>query len=598
VGRIPDEIIQSVRDRVDVVELVGRSVTLKRAGRSYKGLCPFHDEKTPSFHVNPDRQSFYCFGCHEGGTVFSFLMKTENVTFTEAVRSLARECGITVPETGGAAGEGQAERIYAANAALLDRYRDELGKPGNPGAAYLSARGVDADTARRFKIGFAPDAWDTAVSALRAARIPAQVGERAGILAARETGGHYDRLRGRVVFPIEDARGRVLGFGGRAIAQGQEPKYLNTPESPVFHKREALYGLPAALEPIRRSGRAVVVEGYFDQIALCRAGVGEALATCGTSLTADHARALRRRTQTVVLLFDGDAAGARAMLRALEVLLPAGLRVQAAMLPDGDDPDSLLQRQGPDGLRALIDAAPAALDVAIARAVARGRETPGQKADAVAEVAPLLALVPSAIERQEYCARAALAVGTEARHVEAAVVAVRRGQDAREAVPVAPRRSGPEERNLEILARSLVEHPGLAARVPRDEIPALVAGGPFAELISALVEAAADSALDLEALAMRLQGEARDLLLRLAVVSDPLDEATAGRTVEDTLRWLREQQLRRREREITSRLRDPSAGDDEKRRLLEERQLLLQQKRRFAERAGEDHVPAPPAPPG
>jgi DNA primase len=595
-GRIPDEIIQSVRDHVDVVELVGRAVTLKRAGRSYKGLCPFHDEKTPSFHVNPDRQTFYCFGCHEGGDVFSFLMKTESLTFAEAVRSLARDCGIAIPDAGAASGEGLAERIHAANAALLDRYRDELAKPAGPGAAYLEARGVDADTARRFKIGFAPDAWDTAVSALRAARIPIEIGERAGLVAPRESGGHYDRLRGRVVFPIEDARGRVLGFGGRAIAAGQEPKYLNTPESPVFRKREALYGFPAALEPIRRSGRAVVVEGYFDQIALCRAGVGEALATCGTSLTADHARGLRRRTQTVVLLFDGDAAGERAMLRALEVLLPAGLRVHAAMLPEGDDPDSLLLREGGDALRGLVDAAPAALDVAIARAVAGGRETPWEKADAVAGVAPLVALVTSPIERQEWCARLAFAAGTEARHVEAAVAAAARGQDARDAVPVAPRKSGPEERNLELFARSLVEHPALGARVPKDEIAALVAGGPYAELIRALVEEAGDRAIDLEALAMRVQGEARDLLRRLAIASDPLDLGTAERTVADTLRWLREHQLRRREREITARLRDPSAGEAERRRLLEERQQLLQQRRRFTERDSEG--PAPPLPPG
>ena len=582
---------------MDVVELVGRTVTLKRAGRSYKGLCPFHDEKTPSFNVNPDRQSFYCFGCHEGGDVFSFLMKTESLTFAEAVRSLASDCGIAVPDTGGPTGEeGVAERIHAANAALLDRYREELAKPGNPGEEYLRQRGIDADTAGRFRIGFAPDAWDTAVAALREARIPAEVGERAGLLARRETGGHYDRLRGRVVFPIEDVRGRVLGFGGRAIAAGQEPKYLNTPESPVFRKREAVYGFPAALEPIRRSGRAVVVEGYFDQIALCRAGVGEAVATCGTALTADHARGLRRRTQTVVLLFDGDAAGERAMLRALEVLLPAGLRVHAAMLPDGDDPDTLLLREGADALRALVDGAPAALDVAISRAVAGGRQTPWEKADAVAGVAPLLALVASAIERQEYCARLALAVGTEARHVEAAVAAAFRGQDARDALPLTPRKSGPEERNLQQLAKSLVEHPALGARVSREEIAALVAGGPHAELICALVDEAGERAVDLEALAMRVQDEARDLLLRLAVAGDAPDFETAARTVDDTLRWLREQHLRRREREITTRLRDPSAGEDEKRRLFEERQQLLQQKRRSAERGAEGNPP--PLPPG
>jgi DNA primase len=597
-GRIPDEIIQKVRDHVDVVELVGRSVSLKRAGRSYKGLCPFHDEKTPSFNVNPDRQSFYCFGCHEGGDAFAFLMKSENLTFIEAVRSLAKDCGIEVPESGGRGpGSGLSEKLYETNAAMLALYQRELEKPGCPGAAYLRERGFDAELCRRFKIGFAPEAWDTAVSELRRLSIPAEIGEKAGLLARRQSGGHYDRLRGRVIFPIEDVRGRVIGFGGRAIAKEQEPKYLNTPETPVFHKREALYGFPAANEPIRRSGRAIVVEGYFDQIALCRAGLGEALATCGTSLTPDHARGLRRRTQSVVLLFDGDAAGERAMLRAMEVLLPSGLRVRAAMLPAGQDPDDLLESAGADALRRLVDEAPAALDVAIERAVAAGIDTPWAKADAVANVAPLLALVGSAIERSEYCARLALAVGTAARHVEAAVAAAVRGEDARDAVPVAVRRGGPEERNLRQLARSLVEHPALGARVPADELDVLVGSGPLRELIGVLVEAAGeDRAVDLEELAMRLPDEARGLLHELAIDSAVLEEEAAARTVDDTLRWLREQQLRRREKEITARLRNPSMGEDEKRALLEERQHLLAQRRRFSQRSPEVNAPAgPPA---
>jgi len=275
VGRIPDEIIQKVRDHCDVVELVGRTVTLKRTGRSYKGLCPFHDEKTPSFNVNPDRQSFYCFGCNEGGDIFSFLTKVENLTFAEAVRSLAADAGIEIPAVH--RGEsGQTERLIEANALLHESYRAELSKPGCPGAAYLAERGMDADSIERFGIGWAPDRWDFAVSVLRGRRIAPEVGERAGILSPRSSGGHYDLLRGRVVFPIQDARGRVIGFGGRAIAKGQEPKYLNTPESPVFHKRQAFYGLPHALEAMRRHGRAVVVEGYFDRIALHRAGVEEA----------------------------------------------------------------------------------------------------------------------------------------------------------------------------------------------------------------------------------------------------------------------------------------------------------------------------------
>ncbi len=578
-SRIPDEIVQQVRDRVDVVELVGRSVSLKRAGRNYKGLCPFHSEKTPSFNVNPDRGTYYCFGCQEGGDVFSFVQKTEGLNFLETVRSLARECGITIPESDGAA-SGLSERIYEANALLLERYCAELLRPECPGAADVTARGLSPEDWGRFEIGFAPDRWDFAAGVLRSAGIPMELGETAGILSPRSSGGHYDRLRNRVVFPIRDARGRVLGFGGRAIAAGQEPKYLNTPETPVFRKREALYGLPRALEPIRRTGRSVIVEGYFDQIALCRTGLDAALATCGTSLTQDHARALLLRTKTVVLLFDGDAAGERAMERALEVLLPAGLRVCAARLPAGEDPDSLIARQGFEALRAVVESAPAALDVVIERAAAAGTETPWQKADAVGAVAPLLARVPSALERAEYCARLALCVGTEARHVEAAVRAALRGEDAREAMPVGARRAGPEERNLRQLARSLVEHPSLCRRIPREELALLLSSGPLAELIRALADAAEEQrTLRVPDLAATLSDAARAILHALLVEGDAISEEIATRTVDDTLEWLREQRRKQSERDITRRLRSAELDPEEKRRLLAERQRLLHERR-------------------
>jgi DNA primase len=570
-SRIPDEIIQRVRDHSDVVELVGRTVSLKRAGRNYKGLCPFHDEKTPSFNVNPDRQSYYCFGCQEGGDIFSFLMKTEGLSFGEAVRTLARESGIEVPVE---AGESRSDPLYEANELLAERYAAALTGSDNPGAAYLAGRGLDAAAIERFGIGYAPAGWDFAVRALRARKIPAEVGARAGLLAQRDSGGHYDRLRGRVVFPIRDRRGRAIGFGGRAIAADQEPKYLNTPESPVFRKREALYGFPYALEPIRRADRVVVVEGYFDCIALHRAEIEESVATCGTALSADHARNLRRRTRNVVMLFDGDDAGQRAVERALEVLLPAGLRVRAALLPPGDDPDSFLLREGAAALRALVDAAPAALDVVIDRAASGDTSTPWGKADAVAAVAPLLARISSAVERHAFCNRLALAVGSEARHVEAAVRAAERGEDARDAVPVTPRRDGPEERNLRQLARSLLEHPALGDRVPRDELATLVAPGPITELISALVEAGA--AFDLEAVAARLEDEARALLRSLAVEDEAPDAETAKRTVDDTLEWLRKRRLKRQKRELTQQLRDPGADADA---VLREKQRLISEKK-------------------
>ncbi len=575
-GRIPDEIIQQIRDRVDLVELVGRNVSLKRAGRSYKGLCPFHGEKTPSFHVNPDRGTYYCFGCQEGGDAFSFLIKVENLTFAEAARSLARDCGIEIPETVGGQG-GISEAAFAANEVAQSVYRAGFGEPGNPAAAYLARRGLAPEDAERFEIGFAPDRWDTVARALAARGVPASVGEKAGLLAARERGeGYYDRLRGRLTFPIHDARGRIIGFGGRALSEGQEPKYLNTPESPIFHKREAFYGLSAALAAIRRADRAVVVEGYFDRIALARAGVDESLATCGTSLSEGHARNLRRRTRNVVLLFDGDEAGQRAMERSLDVLLPAGLRVRAALLPAGCDPDDLLVRDGAEALRERIDRAPAALDFAIDRAVARGCTSPAERADAVAAVAPLLAKIPSGVERSGFAQRLALTVGTEVRHVEAAIRAASRGEDARDAVPIPAREDPSEDRRIRQLARSLVDHPDLAGRVSRDEVHELVPAGPLRELIAALLEAAAeDRSVPVEELAGRVGADEARLLRQLAVSDHETSASAAERTIDDTIRWLRKERLSERLRELTKQLRDPEADVQA---ILEEKDRLTKQR--------------------
>ncbi len=577
-GLIPDEIIQQIRERVDLVDLVGRFVTLKKAGRNYKGLCPFHGEKTPSFNVNPDRQAFYCFGCQAGGNAITFLMKIENLSFPEAARTLARERGIEIPETD--SGErGVSERLFEANEIAQAAYRAALATAGSPALAYLEQRGVDAASIEKFGIGFAPDRWDYVAQRLREKRIPAELGERAGILAPRPSGGHYDRLRGRVTFPIRDTRGRILGFGGRALGPEQEPKYLNTPESPIFRKRESFFGFPFALDPIRRVERVVVVEGQFDLIALQRAGVEATLATCGTALSAEHARSLRRRTQEVVLFFDGDEAGQRAMERALQVLLPEGLTLRAAALPAGEDPDSFLRAAGAEQLRKIVDEAVPALDRVMARAVERGRSTPAEKARAVADVAPLLALIPSSVEAGEFARLLALRLDVDPQHVEAAVRAVKRGENPLEEIPIPPRRSGPEERNLEQLARSVVQHPKLAGRIPQGELALLAPAGPVRETIEALAADAGEArAIDLEKISERLGAEARSLLWRLAAADESLDEAAAAQTLEETLDWLRKRRRGERKRALTRQMHEPNAYATallrEKQRQLDEERLL------------------------
>jgi len=557
-GRIPDEIIQQIRDRVDIVDLVGRFVSLKPAGRNHKGLCPFHKEKTPSFVVTPERQSFKCFGCGEGGNAFGFLMRMENLSFPEAVRTLAAQHGIEVPDSGPGEGGGT-QALQEANELAQECYRTALAQANSPGARYLGRRGLDAATIEHFEIGYAPDRWDTVTQALRARRIPAAEGERAGLLKEGRSGGHYDLLRGRVTFPIRDVRGRVIGFGGRAIGEDQEPKYLNTPETPIFHKRRAFFGFPGALEPIRREGRAIVVEGYFDLVALHRVGIEGAVATCGTALTEEHAHNLSRRTKKVVLLFDGDEAGQKAMERSLEVLLPAGLRVHTAVLPAGEDPDSFLANEGAEALSALVEAAPPALDVAIRRAVARGCATPAEKADAVAALAPLLVLLGSPVERGAYEEQLALAVGANAEDVRAAVRAQRRGEDPLDAVPITPRVEAAEVRKLRQLARSLVEHPHLAPRVRPDPIFE-AAGQPVVELIRRLLGAAGEERrVDLEELCQGLSEEARSLLYALAAEDHPPEATAAERTVEDTNRWLERREARALQHELTGRLRHGEA---------------------------------------
>jgi DNA primase len=569
VGRIPEDTLQTVRDRVDIVDLVGRHVSLKKAGRSYKGLCPFHHEKTPSFVVTPERGTWHCFGCGEGGNAFAFLMRHENLTFPEAVRSLAAELGIEIPESD--SGErGVIEGVLRANALAQEYYQRSLeGEEGRAAREYLAGRGLAPEDAARFGIGFAPDRWEGVVEVLRRARIPGEVAERAGLARARSGGGHYDLLRGRVVFPIQDARGRVIAFGGRAMAAGQDPKYLNTPESPVFRKREALYGLPGALEPMRRAGRAIVVEGYFDQIALVRAGLGEAVATCGTALSEEHAKGLARRTRNVVLLFDGDEAGQRAMLRALEVTLPAGLRVRAAALPGGMDPDDFLRREGAEALRKLVDDAKPALELAILRAAANGCRTPWERADAVAAVTPLLALVSDPVERGEFARRLALAVGADAGDVAAALRRERKGEEP-EAAPAPARRMGPEDRHYATMLRLLIDHPAELTHLDERGLLDLAPDADWRSLAASLLATPAE---ELDALLDELEPEPRRRFSELANEPRP-DLDVAERTPKifhDTFAKLSRLRLEREKKALNARIASGEVSLAEKQRQLDEK---------------------------
>jgi len=340
--RIPDHIIEQVRDRSDIVDIVGQYVDLKRAGSGWKGLCPFHEERTPSFNVSPERQGYHCFGCGRGGNVFQFVMEMDGITFPEAVKVLAERAGVEVVTTAAADDRSENDALYRANTFAARYYHGMLVK--SPAAekarGYLLGRDIPREAWTHFGLGFAPASGDALVHEARRQRIPLDILLKLRLVAARDgRSGHYDYFRDRVMFPIIQPGARVVGFGARILGSG-EPKYLNSAESPVFLKRRTFYGLDRASEAIRKSRHAIVVEGYTDLIRLHLVGLTQTIATCGTALTRDHAARIRRLTRRVLLMPDGDAAGETAAMISGALLMAEGVEVGIVPLPAGMDPDS------------------------------------------------------------------------------------------------------------------------------------------------------------------------------------------------------------------------------------------------------------------
>lgn len=366
-GRIPAAFIDTLLARIDIVELIDAYVPLRKMGKDYKACCPFHEEKTPSFTVSQDKQFYHCFGCGAHGTAIGFLLEHERMDFREAIGELAKRAGLSLPESMPAAPGADAQAhidrllhvVQQANRYFQQQLREH---PEAPVAVeYLKRRGVSGEIAARFQLGFAPDGWDGLLRAIGADRAAQEALAQAGLLIKKEGGGYYDRFRGRVMFPIHDYRGRIVGFGGRVLGTG-EPKYLNSPETPLFHKGRELYGLFAAREAIKQQQRVLVVEGYMDVVALAQFGIDFAVAALGTATTHDHLERVFRHAPEVIFCFDGDRAGRDAAWRALENALPAmrsGRQASFLFLPDGEDPDTLVRKEGAAAfLRRLDDALP------------------------------------------------------------------------------------------------------------------------------------------------------------------------------------------------------------------------------------------------
>jgi DNA primase len=459
-GLISDDVINQIKDRIDIAEIVGQHVSLTRAGQNLKGLCPFHQEKTPSFTVSSSRQIFHCFGCGAGGNVFTFLTRITGASFPETVRDLGRKVGIEVQDAVSVSGtpNAQGHRLEQLNRMAAQWFHQNLqnDRYGAEARAYLTGRGIQEATIERFGIGVAPAEWDGLIRCLAKQGYTQQEMAVAGLVIPRDNGtGYYDRFRGRVMFTITDLRKRVVGFGGRVLDDGT-PKYLNSPDTPLFKKGQTLFALDVAREAVSRTKTVIVVEGYFDAIALHQAGLTHTVATLGTALTLEHVQVLRRFASKVVLLFDPDAAGVRAALRGLDLFVNSGLGVKVVTLPAGDDPDTYVRRAGSDGFTHLEQQAPSLLDFALEQTVKTAESTTMEgRIQSVDEILRILQKSEHPIEREERIRLVAERFGINQQRLIDRYPALREKQPPRsplskksETPPVASPKGAPEERDL------------------------------------------------------------------------------------------------------------------------------------------------------
>lgn len=555
-GRIPESFIDEVLARTDIVDLVGSRVALKRGGANHLGLCPFHTEKTPSFTVSPSKQFYHCFGCGAHGTAIRFLMEYDRLDFREAIGELARNAGLELPaEAEGPAGPDHSG-LYRVLADADHCYQGWLRRHAGRerAVAYLKRRGIRGQVAADYGLGFAPPGWDNLLRAL------GREGEllEAG-LAARRDDRVYDRFRDRIMFPIRDRRGRVLGFGGRILDQG-EPKYLNTPDTPVFHKGREIYGLFEALEHGRRPARLLVVEGYLDVLALAQAGVEGAVAALGTSIATAQVESLFRTAPEVVFCFDGDEAGRKAAWRALENTLPAlrdGRQAGFLFLPDGEDPDSLVGREGAEAFQQRLarEARPLA-DVLLAQLTERvDMNSLEGRARLVEDALALLGRLPAQALRRLLLERLSSLAQVSPEYLEGRLD----GGEAHELAPApAPgrgRRPAMERSAMRVAIGLLIHRPALATMVTdRDWLKSL--DSPGADLLRQLLEITRHNPkIDCAGVIQRFQGtEHERAVTRLALWQPAGDTEGQEKEFADSLQHLRALMKRQRLQYLSERL--------------------------------------------
>lgn len=596
-GRIPEDKIAEIKNLADIVDIVSEVVVLRKAGKNFVGLCPFHSEKTPSFTVSPDKQIFHCFGCGEGGNVFTFLTKQTGCTFPEAVRQLAGRYGIELPErdpaTGRSGPASEREQLLALNRLAEEFFRRQLeaGPVGQPAREYLARRGIAVEIQQAFGMGYAPPQWDLLTRHLARQRLPEALLLASGLVLPRKSGrGCYDRFRDRVMFPISDAGGRIIGFGGRVIADGT-PKYLNTPETPVYSKSRSLFGIHQGRAHCRSSREVYIVEGYLDLIALHQHGIRNAVATLGTALTADHVRQIRGligEHGRTVLLFDSDDAGINAARRSIGVFAAAFVDARYVVLPAGYDPDTFVFEFGAERLLAEAREAKAAVPFLLDRAVGAYGLTNEGRIKILADLAEPLAAVVDPVARSLYIREVAERTGVE----EAAVLEkVRRlvgerrprpeGREAPTALQADDAAGGPAADRLERqLVTMMLQCPETLPEVARCRLVDLMEDASLQAVAQAILDMARRGSFTTADLLEAIDdSRRRRVITALALQTDPW----TSRACRGLIRQFVERQGRRRRQRLERMIAEAEQTGDQGRleRLLVQRQeLAVEQNRR------------------
>lgn len=590
---IPDDVIDEIRSRSDIVDIIGSYIQLKRAGgNSYKACCPFHNEKTPSFHVRGDKQVFHCFGCGKGGDVFRFVMERENVPFPEAAHLLASRCGVVIPESDGDRESGRRaantrDRLYSLNEEFARFFEYNLKKHTDwPAAHYLAGRGLPPDVVAQFRIGAAPDEWDGCLRYGRSLGFTDQEMLEGGIVRLHESSGRlYDHFKGRLTFAIWNEQGKVVGFSARSLeAKPQTAKYVNTAETPVFKKGNLLYALPFARKSMQDHRRAILCEGQLDTIAFHRAGFSEAVAPQGTGFTPDQARILRRYADKVLLAFDADNAGQKAIRSAIELLLPQEFEVMTISIPGGKDPDELFQTGGAEAVGAAVDGArPWIAHLADGFPSRYDMSSAAGKGRAIGEIVELLMLVPNPVVRELYSREAAATLNVSEESIVSEIA--RRTHAARRRFagggmapppsqpppPPKPQHSGAVDQALLALLELGIANED-AARHMADELPHdLPQAGLVSESLNLVIAATmnGEHATAATEVAAQLAERPDERISRILASETEYAEDVANKMLKDCIRVLQESRIKRTREQILMALRQ-AADPAERMALLEE----------------------------